>query len=288
MEKKMRGVEEIVCLIKSAERTANLQVPAHKTQQQIWDTLEKAIKTDTTKVVPLYRKAWWGVAAAVLLIAGAFFLFKIANRVNITTAHAETRTIYLPDSSTVSLNAGSTLSYSKKRWRQGRELHLTGEAFFEVKKGNRFTVNTHLGNVQVLGTSFNVRVRNNELSVACKTGKVKVTNKKADQHRIITPGESIITQKTGKIEAPQKIAPGLIDTWREGHFYFDSRPLTEVFEELTRQYNIQIQFEKVNVENRVYSGYFNNTDLEEALQLICRPMGLSFSFKNRSTIIIRN
>ena len=41
-----------------------------------------------------------------------------------------------------------------------RSLTLSGEAYFDVQKGNKpFTISTNQGQVTVLGTSFNVRSR---------------------------------------------------------------------------------------------------------------------------------
>ena len=72
----------------------------------------------------------------------------------------ESKTVLLPDQSTVRLNAGSFFTYDAATWDDARTVELHGEAFFDVKKnGVPFTVTTSNSRVQVLGTTFNVRAR---------------------------------------------------------------------------------------------------------------------------------
>jgi ferric-dicitrate binding protein FerR (iron transport regulator) len=56
-----------------------------------------------------------------------------------------------------------------------------------------------------------------------------------------------------------------------------------VFEELERQFNVVVQ--APDLANRFYTGRFNTKDLNEALQLVCLPMGLQFE-ANGTTIVV--
>ncbi len=46
------------------------------------------------------------------------------------------------------------------------------EGFFKVQKGNKFIVHTPAGDVEVMGTSFNVFAREEASKVSCVTGKL--------------------------------------------------------------------------------------------------------------------
>lgn len=92
------------------------------------------------------------------------------------TENGEIASLTLPDNSQVTLNAGSQVVYSGNRFNTRRKIQLTGEAYFKVTKGNTFSVVTTEGTVTVLGTTFNVRSRDEKLSVFCYTGKVKVSD----------------------------------------------------------------------------------------------------------------
>ena len=73
---------------------------------------------------------------------------------------------------------GSSITY-KRGFNEGhRTLHLKGEAYFEVQKLTLpFVVKTYHGEITVLGTSFNVRSRNDEFEVGVNSGQVKVSNR---------------------------------------------------------------------------------------------------------------
>ena len=85
---------------------------------------------------------------------------------------------HLPDSSFVALNMGSELYYTKKGWQTERRVELKGEAFFKVKKGSIFEVETDQGIISVLGTEFNVKSWNNYFEVTCYSGLVRVKTPK--------------------------------------------------------------------------------------------------------------
>ena len=57
-----------------------------------------------------------------------------------------------------------------------------------------------------------------------------------------------------------------------------------MFEELGRQFNVKMDVPAI--ENRRYTGRFSNKNLDDALQLICAPMGLVFTIENSNHVII--
>ena len=71
-----------------------------------------------------------------------------------------------------------SLKFKKNNWNNKRSLSLTGTAYFEVEKGQSFTVNTNEGNVVVLGTKFTVNTSSNFIEVQCFEGIVSVTSGK--------------------------------------------------------------------------------------------------------------
>ncbi len=141
------------------------------------------------------------IAATVcLFLAGYWYYY---SKVTIATDYAETRVVTLPDNSVVTLNAHSSLSwYRAWRWRGERTVWLEGEALFRVnhlnhdttaiKPSERFTAWVKNVSVEVLGTSFNIRQRRNEIEVALLEGKIRVKNWRGpDSAIILRPGEVI-------------------------------------------------------------------------------------------------
>ncbi|PIQ46845.1 MAG: hypothetical protein COW03_18235 [Cytophagales bacterium CG12_big_fil_rev_8_21_14_0_65_40_12] len=274
-------------LVRSLALLSAFDVPSSKSKSQAWANLEAKI-TSETKVIPLYRKYWIGIAASFILAVGAFFVLNqtLNEKTVFETSFAQVQSVYLPDSSIAYLNADSKLSYSEKAWNETREVELIGEAFFEVRKGSDFIVNTDQGDVKVLGTSFNVKVRNTILEVACKTGLVRVSNRQSSENIDLSPGWAVIV-KDDDVKEATPLGLSYIDNWRVGEFDFESVMLSEVLSELQRQFDLKVEYDIENIEDRPYTGFFNKNNLSEALQLVCNTMGLTFTIDGK-TVTIKN
>jgi ferric-dicitrate binding protein FerR (iron transport regulator) len=80
---------------------------------------------------------------------------------------------YLPDGSAVYLNHNSTIKYDKEF--DPRTIELNGEAFFTVITDESiFLVTTEFGDIEVLGTEFNVKTAANQVEVDVKSGLVEL------------------------------------------------------------------------------------------------------------------
>jgi transmembrane sensor len=281
--KKLQGdpvVNRYEALIKTS---SSLKVPVMQTKEQAWEKLSNRITEQSTKEAKTIKLNRWfpiSIAASLALMALSYFLF--FNPTTISTQMAETKIYVLPDGSEVFLNADSKISFKKNIWKLNRSLTLEGEAFFKVKKGSRFTVISSAATVAVLGTSFNVNVRPNAVEISCFTGKVKVSRDEAAV--ILTKGEFTQIENDSLIP-PAKFEIDKMATWRNGEFYFDSKPLSTVIAELERQFNVTIEFEGDT--SRLYTGYFNIKTLDEALSMVFKPMSLNYTKVNNKKIIVK-
>src|SRR5579872_616700 len=110
------------------------------------------------------------LVVAASLTAIAFGIWWIGARTGhlqyseIRTGYGEIKSVLLPDSSVVTLNANSTMRIPEQ-WTEasGRQVWLEGEAYFQVQKkpatAEKFVVHTKEVDVEVLGTKFNVNAR---------------------------------------------------------------------------------------------------------------------------------
>ncbi len=261
-------------------KSSSLKVPSKKSKEDIWKNIADAIEEDRSDQKKPYVWRLVGIAASIALIVTFSILFLSApEQIEIATASGEKTTQVLPDGSKVILNASSVITYSDD-W--NRELKLEGEAFFEVTEGEKFLVKTDFGNVQVLGTSFNVFARDGDFKVACKTGKVRVTVPKRLVSEDIVPGQAI-TVDADTVKVVFRV-PETMGNWQKGEFYFDHQPISEVFEELQRQFSIEIEFEGSGEQE--FSGYFTNKSLETALDMVCLPLGLEYQKTGQNTFAI--
>ncbi len=228
------------------------------------------------KVLPLYR--YVAVAASLLLFFGLYQLFIFSN--TLTTDFGTTLSANLTDNSRVTLNAKSKVAYPNF-FKYNRTLKLQGEAYFEVQKGDTFTVETSQGNVTVLGTKFNVIAMPNYFEVHCYEGKVKVTS--SNSVTILTHGD-IIRFYDNKRETWEE-NDSQIPLWLTGESTFKNVPLHFVLEQFQKQYNFKMNYPKT-VENIKFTGSFTHKNIEVALQSICIPMQLKYTKTNAKTIVL--
>jgi len=258
------------------DRMHTIKIPATKSKATAWSEIEAAIEAGETKpvkTISLKRFIPAVAAAVVILLVASWMVYHNFNRVEILVAQGSTQTVILPDESTVKLNAGSSLSYTRWKFNENRKVHLQGEAFFDIKPAGSFDVVTDSKSIEVLGTSFNVYSRQNDFRVQCITGKVKVVIKDVS-NTVLSKGEGIKT-----ISGNVKPIIFSVDTlkaasWTRGEFWYEAEPLSLVLEEIERQFNTTI--ESSDNTERLYTGYFKNSDLKTALENVCLPMSLHF------------
>lgn len=259
---------------------AQLLVPANRSKEEIWESLGSV--KDSGKVHPSRRLmyATWAAACLVVLLSVGTFMAAYTTRVECPRGqHVE---VMLPDGSNVLLNSESQISYKKYWWWKKREVKLAGEAFFKVKKGKRFDVVSKGYVTSVLGTSFNVFARDNQVKVSCFTGRVGVKEIKTGNEAILTPGLGV-SAKGNILGCVHKVAESA-KGWTSGEFYFSNAPLKDVFAEVERQFNVKISAS--GIENRRYTGYFSSRDLKLSLELVCVPMQLGYKITSGNEVIV--
>ncbi len=266
------------------------QAPADSLMSGMFEQLDKMQVTEAPVIelapeqgIRKLYSAYFRVAAAVAILIGVGFGFYQVNEVNLHAIKGSKLTHQLPDGSSVELNADSKVEYNKLSWMFTRNVSLEGEAFFEVEKGENFTVSSRLGSTQVLGTSFNIYSRGQDYIVECMTGRVKVNYINGIDKIILKPGEGVKFRESEKGNRFSFDTEYLPD-WRSGEFHFDNEPLKNVVATLSRQYNIEVRLDK-KFEQKKYSGYFNDKNLETALKLICDPIELDYQIREGYVVI---
>lgn len=241
--------------------------------------IQQKIESKKTKKQPKVIHLWKyvAVAASLLLFFGLYQLFYFSNKV--ATDFGSTEIISLSDNSKVTLNAKSELSYPNFfLW--NRSLKLEGEAFFEVQKGSRFTVETALGKVTVLGTKFNVISFDDFFEVVCYEGKVKVDNK--GKSTILKQGETVRVYQNSydnyeliNAEKPE---------WIIGESSFKNVPIHYVLEKFEMQFNVKVDYPKT-IKNIKFTGSFSNKNRDTAIKTICIPLNLKYVVNKESILL---
>ena len=277
--KKSEGSET---LEKIAHYSSKLETPKVDAQKALdhfkaRNKSKKETKVRTLNFQTMYRAA----AVLVVLLTSAYFLF-YNTTTSFETQIAQTKTFHLPDDSEVLLNAASKITFNEKKWDKKRDLTLEGEAYFQVKKGQTFSVNTADGIVKVLGTHFNVKQRKNYFEVSCFEGLVSVTHN--NETIKLPPGKTFRLINNTIEEVPDFNAQN--PSWMQQESSFERIPLDQVIAELERQYDIKIKTEGVDT-SKLFTGSFTHKDQKIALEAITIPLKLSYKIEGK-TIIFYN
>jgi transmembrane sensor len=226
----------------------------------------------------------WLLAASVLLVLCSFVFLARSKLVYETfeTAFGETRSIRLPDGSTVLLNANSSLRIP--RWgfgRSTREVLLTGEANFSVTHtptNQRFIVKTRKNfEVVVLGTEFTVFARNRGARVALNKGKVQLQYQEGTTARqlLMKPGQLVTLDQTNHMALQVIKHPETRPAWSEKRFVFDETPLREVAYMLEESYGLRVEINDPQLARRVLVGSLRAENADQLLQSISELLDIN-------------
>ncbi|PCI07208.1 MAG: hypothetical protein COB73_08655 [Flavobacteriaceae bacterium] len=276
--KQFQRLEEYDSYVKLSEKAPLFKAPefnssdAYKKLQPIID--EKRGSKSNKELYKIIAQ----MAAAFIIGFTLVSVFFSKDLTTIETMASEKTTVTLPDNSTAQLNSKSEISYSEKKWDKKRTVNLKGEAYFKVAKGSKFDVKTTAGIVSVHGTQFNVKNRKNYFEVKCFEGLVGV---EIDGDITMLPVGNTLRVVNGKLikSTTDLTAPN----WIANESSFKSVPLSEVFAEFERQYNVKISTE-FNTEI-LFTGMFVHDDKQVALKSITIPFDLEYTITNTKIIL---
>lgn len=249
---------------------------------------------------------WTRVAAAVLvlLLAGVAtwrYIRAPTGPERVQTAFGQTRSVTLPDGSTVLLNGNSTLTFARN-WAEDtpREVWLDGEGFFNVTKRKSTQVSgdtqavkfiTHTPNldITVLGTQFNVNTRRGTTAVTLIEGKVHLKNPRNRQSRVLEmkPGQQAILPRGIENVALRPVKTALHDAWTRRLFAFEDTPLRDVAALLNDTYGLEVVFEDQLLAEKRFTGNLSNENLETLLTVIAATFNLDLE-RNDQRVTFRH
>lgn len=223
-----------------------------------------------------------GVAAAAAV--GIFLYLSWLTSWTDYAAYDIAQTFTLPDSSSVTLAPGSTLSLQKHK--DKRLVQMTGKVYFNVRHDDRapFRVDAGSGFVKVLGTRFQVDSRD-PISVSVVSGKVLFSAiRSGEEALILTKGQSAVLDPAAS--KPVEITPKHPNpaAWATGEFIYDNTPLPEVLSELSEYYDVTlVAFDAGHSsgESRSLSGEFSTSSLPEILNLINSALGSDIQIESQ-------
>ncbi len=202
--------------------------------------------------------------------------------------------ITLSEGTKVWLNSGSKLTYPVAFTGDKREVHLIGEAIFDVthNKQKPFYVITNDYDIKVLGTVFNVSSYQDDAytSTALEQGSVEIkyaTSSIFGKSRIkIKPGTLAVYNNQNKSIQSRSVDVSKYMSWRDGKFIFKKERLDVIVKKLSRYYNVSISIKNEALKKETFSGHLDLKDnIDKVLEIISETTDLKFE-KEKGRVVI--
>ncbi|TAE77609.1 MAG: DUF4974 domain-containing protein [Bacteroidetes bacterium] len=252
-----------------------------------WQKVSERTAPKTFKLPTHFMRYAAAIAVFVMLGFWAITTLRIPTTL-IQTASNELKQVELPDGSKVWLHEYAKLSFKNNLKGDKRELTLEGLAFFEVKRDTEhpFIISTPHGEVEVLGTSFEVSAYKNEPfeRVTVRSGKVKF-KQQSGNFVVLTANQQAIYNNTGALDSATVQAESLV-SWIKGELEFEDDKMDKVVEKIARYFHVKIKLENTEIANCHFTGSFKKPSLKEVLEVVCKTLSLEQS-KQGETIIIK-
>lgn len=239
------------------------------------------------------------VAASLLVLVGiSIFIYRLhaphnvpqqTDRITVSAQRGERKTFQLPDGSTVSLNSGATIQYPAAFSGDIRQIHLTGEAFFDVTtdKKRPFVVTAGGFETTVLGTSFDINHQAGRFSVTVETGRVRVAKAGRNEGVILEKDQQVTFDSATDRFRKTAVVTAKYTDWKDHTLRFDEITVGEAFEKIETWYNVTIQCDSAALLNRTIKGTYHNEPLQNVLDDLAFMIGITYTYQSADTLIIR-
>jgi ferric-dicitrate binding protein FerR (iron transport regulator) len=234
----------------------------------------------------LFTPQFIGIAASIVLVAvvAVMYFNRGYSGTTVMLAADTTKSVTLNDQSRVIMYRNSSLEVPEEFKGDTREVTLTkGEAYFDVAKdaAKPFIVHAGFANIRVVGTEFNVSVKNNEVVVAVSEGRVL----------FYTESDSVyIDAGTAASLAPASEAKTVeadANTWAYASrkLVFKDTPMNDVIDIIEKTYGRTIQPSNDSIKNCKLTARFNDEPVDKIVFLIAESLNLKLT-KNGQVFIL--
>ncbi len=221
---------------------------------------------------------------------------EVAQLITLYTEKGVKGFMMLPDSSKVWLNSDSKITYPEQFSGKMRNVRLSGEAYFEVKKDEQrpMIVETSRGfAVEVLGTTFNIKCYDNDdLAVTTLyTGAITVNYRNSQtntiEHIALKPNESVsYIPAVNTLRQLNYKKPEIQKAWKDGELIFDNTPMEEVLKILERWHGTSFIIKNKNIYNYKLSAQFSSESIVQIMEIVELIINVSYTYDN-NTVTIR-
>ncbi len=247
-----------------------------------YQNYKEPVKSNRLKSI----KIWYAVASVFIvavLAVGLKFIMSDSAKPFIATNYGQVKQEKLPDGTEVILNANSKITVPEWKAGKDREVWISGEAFFHVKKTankDKFIVHTDAFDIEVTGTSFNVINKKGKSSIILKEGSVRI-HRTGQAEIVMKPGD-LVEYTDKQIQLKTVVKPDYL-AWTESKLVFDNTTLKELASVINEHYGVKVTIEDEKLSQKTITGIMPNDNLEALLQSLEATQ--EFNIQHTKTLI---
>ena len=217
----------------------------------------------------------------------------------VSTARGGQYRLQLPDGTAVWLNAASSLRFPTGFIGKERVVELKGEAYFEVTANASMPFHVKLrtasgeGDVEVLGTSFNINAYEDEQIVRTSLVDGAIRVKAGSAAALLRPGQQAQLAGAGPLHLKDNVNMDEVVAWRNNRFYFKSADIRTIMRQISRWYDVEVEYTAAapsGDSSKKVSPRFNteiprNTNASDILTALELTGKVKFRIENKKIIV---
>jgi ferric-dicitrate binding protein FerR (iron transport regulator) len=221
----------------------------------------------------------YAVAACVFIALGLLGLFIIdpfPTEVIVEQNNSnEPQKVTIAKNKLVWLKQGAEISYVKGRRKELSVISIKGEAYFDFSesKQTNYQVLAHNAIIKVeTPAAFNVQMlpAKENINITVKSGAIKIQEGSNDGSLtlLLTENNYCSVHKTEHLVFSSVNTNPNYLAWMTGELIFDNQSMATVTDMLAQYYQVEFQFENMQVASCTFSGTFQNKNIEYILNQI--------------------
>ena len=265
-----------------------------RAEQRLYKRLDEE-KGKQEKILRMHHWMRYAAIIAVILMLGGgvgYWFYQESDRQLMVAVANEgiVKEVVLPDGTKVWLNNSATLKYPREFSEKERNVHLEGEAYFEVTKNRHkpFTVQSDAMQVRVLGTSFNFKCDKN-CQVAEATlieGEIEVKGNNEEGQLILAPGQRVELNKSDGRLTVKQVDAKLDAVWHDNLIPFQKADIFTISKALERFYDVKIILSPDIRSDKTYSGVLKRKpEIESVLKSLQNSIPIDYKIVGKNIFI---
>jgi transmembrane sensor len=195
--------------------------------------------------------------------------------------------LQLPDGTVVMLNSESSITFPIAFKGKERNVSLTGEAYFEVAKNKKMPFHVSFGDqqVEVLGTHFNISAYKDQpdYKTTLLEGSVRISWGK--ENHLLVPGQQAVYKSDNKIFEVNNVDTEDVIAWKNGLFLFDNTELDQVMLQLSRWYNVEVEYDGPKPVLNFTGAVKRDNNLSRVIKILESTGGIKFTINGNKIIV---